>query len=161
MNATYTALLQVFGIDGSGLWSNFTDPEAEAQFPVILGYNEPDQHEQADITPEEAAIAWIQHQEKYADRILVSPAPANANTKWMDAFMAACEPLGCRIDYLATHIYTGTPNEIMTRLKEFSERYGGRKIWLTEFALAKTHDEVNTLLYNSLFALANRKSLPN
>ena len=29
----------------------------------------------------------------------------------------------------------------MNRLKTFIERYGRRKIWFTEFAVAKTHDE--------------------
>ena len=59
----------------------------------------------------------------------------------MDEFMDACEILECRIDYLATHQYTGTPDEIITKLKAYSQRYGGRKIWLTEFAHAKEHSE--------------------
>ena len=63
------------------------------------------------------------------------------DTEWMDAFMEVCELIGCRIDYLATHQYTGTPEEIMEELKGYSERYGGRKILFTEFARAKEHDE--------------------
>merc|ERR1712210_327958 len=52
----------------------------------------------------------------------------------------ACEQLGCRLDYLAAHFYTATPQELMVILQDFSERYGGRKLWLTEFAVAKEHD---------------------
>ena len=62
-------------------------------------------------------------------------------TEWMDAFMEECDLLNCRIDYLATHNYVGTPEEIMNKLKAYSERYGGRKIWFTEFAVAKEHNE--------------------
>ena len=44
---------------------------------------------------------------RYPDRTLVSPATAGINIPWMDEFMAECELLGCRIDYLATHSYNG------------------------------------------------------
>ena len=72
---------------------------------------------------------------------MVSPATGHMDTEWMDAFMEACKLLECRIDYLATHQYTGTPSEIMSKLEAYSNRYGGRKLWLTEFAVAKEHDE--------------------
>ncbi len=80
-------------------------------------------------------------------QILVSPATAGINIAWMDAFMEECELLGCRIDYIGTHNYPGTggAEQTMNRLKAFSERYGGRKILFTEFAVAKTHDE-NTII---------------
>jgi len=71
---------------------------------------------------------------------LVSPAPAGGNTNWFDPFFEACEALGCRIDYLATHDYAGDVDEVMNRLKMLHQRYG-KKIWLTEFAKCCTHDE--------------------
>ena len=57
--------------------------------------------------------------------------------------MDACELLDCKIDYIATHEYlkVGAEQSTMNRLKAFSERYGGRKIWLTEFAVRNTHEE--------------------
>ena len=44
---------------------------------------------------------------------------------------------------LATHQYlrVGDEQHTMDRLRAFSERYGGRKIWLTEFAVRNTHNE--------------------
>ena len=76
-------------------------------------------------------------------KILVSPATAGIDTRWMDPFMEACELLDCKIDYLATHHYlrVGEEQQTMDRLKAFSERYGGRKIWFTEFAVRNTHNE--------------------
>ena len=57
--------------------------------------------------------------------------------------MEACELLDCKIDYLATHEYlkVGDEQKTMDKLKAFSERYGGRKIWLTEFAVRNTIKE--------------------
>ena len=57
--------------------------------------------------------------------------------------MAECDLLDCRIDYIATHEYllVGHEQSTMNRLKAYSERYGGRKIWLTEFAVRNTHDD--------------------
>ena len=72
--------------------------------------------EQANIGPEEAAAAWIELQTKYPDAELVSPATAGVDTDWFDAFMAECEILGCRIDYLATHHYTAASADQMMKL---------------------------------------------
>ena len=45
--------------------------------------------------------------------------------------------LRCRFDYLATHWYSKTQNatETISSLREYSERYGGLRIWFTEFAV--------------------------
>ena len=74
-------------------------------FQTILGFNEPNQPDHANMSPLEAALAWVEVQEKYPDRELVSPATGHVDTEWFDQFMAECELLGCRFDYLATHWY--------------------------------------------------------
>jgi len=121
-------------------WHDDINDEVEDKYPIILGFNEPNHSDQSDIPPEEAAAAWIELQTKYPDRILVSPAPAGGNTNWFDPFFDACESLGCRIDYLATHHYESNPNHVMNKLEALYNRYG-KKIWLTEFAMCCTHDE--------------------
>ena len=35
------------------------------------------------------------------------------------------------------HISTGTVDQRMKKLKEYSQRYEGKQIWLTEFAIAR------------------------
>jgi len=119
------------------------------EYQTILGFNEPNQADQADMTPQEAAAAWLEVMERYPDRTLVSPATAGINIPWMDEFMAECELLGCRIDYLATHDYSKDRNATKTinRLREYSERYGGLKIWFTEFAVRNDHDEADTIQF--------------
>ena len=60
---------QVYGIPGYGHWANTTDPDIGPEHDVILGFNEPNQADQANIPPDVAALAWIEHQEKYADKV--------------------------------------------------------------------------------------------
>jgi len=115
------------------------DP-VEERYPILLGFNEPNHEDQSNIEPELAAAAWIELQNLYPDKILVSPAPAGGSTSWFDPFFEACEALGCRIDYLATHDYVGNANQVMNRLEKLYQRYG-RKVWLTEFAVCCTRDE--------------------
>ena len=132
----------VYGIPGVGHHANTSFPDVPDEYNTILGFNEPNRPDQANIPPEEAALAWIEFQEKYPDKELVAPATANADMEWFDAFMEACDVLGCRIDYLATHLYTaGTTEKTMKILKDYSDRYNGRKIWFTEFAMAREHNE--------------------
>ena len=64
-----TIVVQVYGIPGYGHWANVTDPDVGPEHDVILGWNEPNQADQANIPPDVAALAWIEHQEKYADKV--------------------------------------------------------------------------------------------
>ena len=93
----------VHGIPGFGNRPEEDDPAVRDEFDTVLGYNEPNQPDQSDIPPEEAAAAWVELQEQYQGKVLVSPACSGAHTDWMDAFLEMCQALGCRIDYIATH----------------------------------------------------------
>ena len=132
----------VYGVSGYGNRPDFdTEPPIADWSWLVLGYNEPDQKEQSDIPPKVAAQAWKEMQDQYPDKVWVSPATAGIHTDWLDEFMAECEKLNCRVDYMSTHTYRGTPQERMSKLKDFSDRYGGRQVWLTEFAV---EHEANT-----------------
>ena len=41
----------------------------------------------------------------------------HADVEWFDEFMQHCDKLDCRIDYIATHLYTGKKINIYVRLK--------------------------------------------
>ena len=61
------------------------------KYPAILGFNEPNRpkHNWPNKTimePEMAAAAWIEIQEMYPDKILVSPAPAGGSLDWFGPF---------------------------------------------------------------------------
>ena len=72
--------------------------------------------------------------------------------------LKACEALGCRIDYLATHDYRGEADKVMQRLELLHQRYG-RKIWLTEFAKCCTKDENEVLDFVKVYHSPNLQTL--
>jgi len=128
-------------IDVAGL---IRDLPPEARY--LLGFNEPNFGEQANLTPAEAAAAWPQLEEIADARglALVSPAlnycGGSCNETdpfvWMDAFLAACD--GCRIDYIAFHWYACSRDALQSILGRF-EAYG-RPVWLTEFSCLDAAD---------------------
>ncbi|KAK7110279.1 hypothetical protein V1264_014179 [Littorina saxatilis] len=121
----------------------------------VLGFNEPNHRGQSNLTPQEAAVAWRELQAR-ADRqnqLLVSPAAIKCTSgsdkcmmpgvQWFTEFFQACH--GCRVDYLATHMYTCDIDHVMDFLHELYTRFH-RKIWLTEVA-CPTHSYSHALAY--------------
>jgi len=126
-------------------WHDDINDPVSDQYDVILGFNEPNHADQADIPPEVAASAWLELQNIYPDTVLVSPSAAGGGSlQWFETFFPLCEALGCRIDYLATHDYHGDADLVMERLELLYQRFG-KKIWLTEFAKCCTKDENQVL----------------
>lgn len=124
----YVPMIQ--GIPGQGNHPDWVYTQiVDDGSPYLLGFNEPNQHEQSNLEPELAAEAWIDIQTRFPEKILVSPAMANTDTVWFDTFWNRCQELGCRFDYIAVHMYSGKADSIMSSLQAFSERYDNKKIW--------------------------------
>jgi len=100
----------------------------------VLGFNEPDREDQADMTVQEAIELWPRLE--VLDIPLVSPAPANWDREWMKNFMNQVEENNLRVDYVAIHWY-GAPNagNFIKMLRNVYDLYE-RPIWITEFAVA-------------------------
>lgn len=105
----------------------------------ILGFNEPDLAEQANMTPDDAARAW-EHMEKFAGQVKIgSPAVCNGGGEvglsWLKKFMSACS--SCTVDFIAIHWYGDANDFGIEALKQFikdtQEMADGRPIWITEF----------------------------
>lgn len=114
----------------------------------LLGFNEPNFFEQADLSAQEAAAEWpkVEAVAKAHGLKIVSPAVnfcGNDENKtgpchdtnpvnYLKSFFAACA--GCEVDYVAVHWYNcdgDSLNYYLDLFKEFN-----RPIWLTEFACA-------------------------
>ena len=68
------------------IWGYGNHPFPEIDFDTVLGFNEPNHHNQANIDPDEAAYAWLEMQAAYPDKILVSPSASPPNTEeWFEA----------------------------------------------------------------------------
>lgn len=105
----------------------------------LLGFNEPNFKNQANMTPAQAAEIWPRL-EAIAEEFglgLVGPAvnyspdaPYTDPTTWYDEFFELYPE--ARVDYIALHCYMVAADGMMNYINSVAERYG-RKIWLTEF----------------------------
>lgn len=100
----------------------------------LLGFNEPDGKEQANLTVEEALSYWPKLMN--LNLPLGSPACVHADNEWMKSFMAKVEEEGYRVDFICVHWYGGAnAQSLIDHLKSIHNLYN-RPIWLTEFAPA-------------------------
>lgn len=135
------------------IWGAGSDVEAAAEdIPedalTLLGFNEPNFGEQANLSAAEAAALWPDLEELAEARglALVSPAVnfCGGNCQntdpfdYLDDFFAACD--GCRVDAIAVHIYVGcNPSGenhaewLINHVETYKTRFS-QPIWLTEFA---------------------------
>lgn len=112
----------------------------------VMGFNEPDKENQANMTYMEAIELWPQLMDLGVP--LVSPAPANpigsadpsdqgVRGTWMRDFMREVEERNYRVDYIGVHWYGSTHVEsFKNRMRRVYEMYGERPLLITEFAPA-------------------------
>ncbi|VDI44261.1 Hypothetical predicted protein [Mytilus galloprovincialis] len=106
----------------------------------LLGFNEPDHHEQSNLTVAQATVMWKELEKHAAGKTLVSPAVTNLN--WLQQFLQHCH--NCRVDHVAVHIYRCDAHQIMAFLKQAWDRFH-KPIWLTEFSCPHTTSENDQL----------------
>lgn len=101
---------------------------------ALLGFNEPDRKEQANMTVEQALEWWPKLEA--LNLPLGSPSGAQPDGEWMLSFMKQATKLKYRIDFVTVHWYGG-PNgsQLLSVLDRIAKLYD-RPIWLTEFCPA-------------------------
>ena len=129
------------GISGVG---GYCDKDTTINY--LLGFNEPNFKEQANMTPTQAAKAWpaLQKIAQKHDLKIVGPAVNYCSKegsvfengtyytnpfKYLDDFFALCDT--CQIDYIGLHWY-GAGNSIMNYVND-ARKYK-KPFWVTEFA---------------------------
>ena len=111
----------------------------EGKINYLLGFNEPDLTDEANMSVELAIERWTFLCERINPGIkLISPVtsyPSLTETSWMVRFMNEVEARDLRVDYIGVHIYNPpTVSNFTTPLKNVYERWG-KKIWLTELGV--------------------------
>lgn len=104
------------------------------------------------MTAYQAAKHWVQLQMLAAGfgpaLKLVSPAPAETGgdgvSPWLDEFFGNCTSVVRECDpstvtAIALHDYGGDAQGLVAKAEAASKRYGGRKVWITEFADGPWH----------------------
>ena len=101
---------------------------------AVLGFNEPDQEKQANMTVEVALEAWPKLED--LNLPLGSPAGVHADSPWMQSFMKEAIKRKYRVDFVTIHWYGG-PNagQLMTHLDKIAKLYK-RPLWITQFCPA-------------------------
>lgn len=123
-------------------WSDSVEKSLSSGATNLLGFNEPDLPEQANMSPQEAAKAWKTHMNPYSDRAkLGSPAVTNGDgdmgLNWLRSFFDACAG-DCTVDFLAVHWYSsaseveGFKSHVRDAVKLAREQ-GISDVWVTEF----------------------------
>jgi hypothetical protein len=104
----------------------------KARIPELLGFNEPDQKKQGNMTVEQALEAWPVLEE--TGLRLGSPACVHPDNDWMQAFMKETKKRKLRVDFVCMHSY-GPPDadHLIKRLHAVHKLYR-KPIWITEFA---------------------------
>ncbi|GAA1270868.1 sigma-70 family RNA polymerase sigma factor [Saccharothrix xinjiangensis] len=107
---------------------------------TLLGFNEPDLAEQANMSVEQALELWPRLQA--TGMRLGSPAVAYGGDRpggWLDRFLAGARERGLKVDFIALHWYgsdfgPAAVGHLKSYLDAVHARYG-LPIWLTEYSL--------------------------
>ncbi|GLB33625.1 putative expressed protein [Lyophyllum shimeji] len=103
---------------------------------TVLGFNEPNQQGQSDMSPERGVELWLQYIEPLKSKgySLISPACTNAPSgkKWLQDFLAICNGR-CHLDGVALHFYGTDPQAMIDYLIDMHNTFN-LPIWPTEFA---------------------------
>ena len=124
--------------------SNINHTIQELNVTHALGFNEPQESSQSNLSPSDGASLWKQYMEplKAQGITLGSPAPSSAPSgkTWIQQWLDACDG-GCTVDFIALHWYDINSTAFMEYLQDFHTTFQ-RPIWVTEWAC-----QVNTYDY--------------
>jgi autotransporter-associated beta strand protein len=120
-------------------WHNLSQNWQSRGINHLLGYNEPDHADQANMSVGTSISAWP---DLLATGLRVgSPCPTDGGRNWLYSFMDQANANNYRVDFVAVHYYwgfsnandpAGAANQMYNFLKEIYDRTG-KPIWVTEF----------------------------
>ncbi len=122
-------------------WPGWGEIIAKSGATHVLGYNEPDRSDQADISVETAIERWPNFMQ--TGLRLGSPATSDPFNGWLDDFMTRAEALNYRIDFLAIHAYWNKSPEQWSNDLDYLYNQYERPIWITEWNIGANWTENN------------------
>lgn len=127
--------VEYVAIRQNGGWPSWNDINSKENISHLLGFNEPDRPDQANMTFQQMIDIWPDMM-KSGLRI-GSPAwsnPWGGTGGTLFDFIDKCDELNYRVDFVALHCYWGgkSPQNWYNDLKYIHERTG-RPLWITEW----------------------------
>jgi hypothetical protein len=130
----------------------------------LLGFNEPDLADQANMTVAAALQRWPQMQAAADARALLlgSPSASHYNRQWIVDFMDAVDApgSGLRVDFMTVHWYSAPNADLLMDNLAWVRNKWGRDVWLTEFNVARwdglntwTQEQTYTFLAEALYRM--------
>jgi Glycosyl hydrolase catalytic core len=129
--------------------AQLTEAHRTGRATYLLGFNEPDNGGQANMTPSQALAQWPGLESTGLK--LISPAPAsiwtpsqeNSSKSWLDDFMQRAQAQNLRVDGIALHEYydytdPDSVSWIQRDIEVVHEKYPTKPIWVTEMGTLPT-----------------------
>lgn len=139
LNQNSTADLEYVPIKQNRWWPGLNQDWRARGSVHLLGFNEPDRPDQANLSVADALAAWP---ELLATGLRVgSPAPSDGGrNSWLYPFLQQADAAGLRVDFVAVHYYwcynpadpAGAANQFYNFLKATYDQVK-RPIWITEW----------------------------
>lgn len=105
----------------------------KADCQQLLGFNEPDQKEQSNMTVDQTLELWPKLME--LGLRLGSPGCVHPDREWMKDFMKRAKEQQLRVDFVTVHSYGGLSVDALLNRLEAVHKMFKRPIWITEFAV--------------------------
>lgn len=100
---------------------------------ALLGFNEPDRPDQANMTVDQAVADWPLLEKPGV--ALGSPAPSWWSADWMKQFMQTASQRNLKVDFVCIHWYNiPDPQFFLNTIQQIYAAYH-KPIWITEFAV--------------------------
>jgi autotransporter-associated beta strand protein len=118
-------------------WNSYANINGKQKSTHVLGYNEPDKTDQANMSVETAIAAWpalMQSGLRVGAPAVSDSATTGMGLQWLYSFMSQADALGYRVDYVPIHFY-----KCDWSATQFSNYLAGvylqtgRPVWVTEF----------------------------
>jgi hypothetical protein len=106
-----------------------------AGYSTVLGFNEPNKSDQADMTVAEAIALWPAMTSNPNIRV-GSPAVSDNGRTWLENFMTQAKASALRVDFVAMHWYGWNAGSCVVSQLEGAVNWAsqwGLPVWITEF----------------------------
>lgn len=115
-------------------YRQLTEEHRAGRHQVLLGFNEPDVLEEANLSVGKALQVWPKL--LGSGLRLGSPAAAHPDRRWLAEFMQGAEDRNYRVDFIAVHSYGGDDvSAFLAGLARIHAKFQ-RPLWITELGVA-------------------------